>query len=141
MIQSGRHVMWVVGAPLILALASSGCATKKYVKNQVAPVNAKVSQLQTQTNDQISYLHNQQQADMSRMESQMSERSATVDQKISEVSSAAEQAQGSASRAMEASTANSTRIDETNASVNALGVGVANALNYQEVEKADVTFG
>lgn len=141
MIHFGRHALWMAVLPITLALATSGCASKKYVKNQVAPVNARVDQLKTQTNDQISYLNNQQKADMSQMSSQMSERIATTDQKISEVSTAAEQAQGSASRAMEESTANSAKIEETNASVSALGAGVANALNFQEVEKADVTFG
>jgi OmpA-OmpF porin, OOP family len=140
MIKSGRHVLWMVALPITLVLATTGCASKKYVRNQVAPVDARVNQLQAQTKEQISYLNNKEQTDMAQLNSQMNERIATTDQKISEVSAATEAAQGSASRAMEESTANTAKIDETNASVNALGAGVANALNYQEVEKADVTF-
>ena len=140
MIQSGRHVLWMTALPVVLALAASGCATKKYVKNQVAPVNAKVDQLRTQTNDQISYLNNKQQSDVAQLTAQMNEQAAATDQKIGAVTTAAEEAQGSASRAMDAATADSTKIDEANASVNALGAGVAGSLNYQVVETADVTF-
>jgi outer membrane protein OmpA-like peptidoglycan-associated protein len=65
--------------------------------------------------------------------SQLNERIATTDQKVSDVAAAVQQAQGTASRAMDDSAKNS-------AAIETLGSGVANALNYQEVEKGDVTF-
>ena len=106
-----RHaIIWAAAVP-ILMLATSGCATKKYVSQQVNPVKTKVAQLQKQTDDRIAYLNNQQKSDMS----QVNERLATTDQKISEVSQAAHDAQGTASRAMEESEAtgakNSAAID------------------------------
>jgi outer membrane protein OmpA-like peptidoglycan-associated protein len=116
-----QGVIWTVAVPLIM-LATSGCATKKYVSQQVKPVNNRVSQLEKTTNDRISYLNNKEQSDIS----QVNERISTTDQRVSQTAEAAQQAQGTASRAME--------------EVESSGSGVANALNYQQVEKADVTF-
>lgn len=111
-------------------LATSGCATKKYVSQQVSPVKTKVAQLQKQTDERIAYLNNQRKSDMS----QINERLATTDQKISDVAQAAHEAQGTASRAMEESEATGSKIDT-------LGSGVANALNFQLVDSGDVMFG
>ena len=124
-----KSVLWIAAVPITLVLATSGCATKKYVKNQVAPVNQRVSQLQTHTNEQIAYLSSKETKDIS----QVNERIATTDQKVSQLATATQEAQGTASRAMEQGQANQTAIAT-------LTSGVANALNYQLVEKADVTF-
>ena len=125
-------MIWTAAVP-ILMLATSGCATKKYVSQQVSPVNAKVAKLQKQTDDRIAYLNNQQKSDMS----QVNERIATTDQKLSEVAQAAQEAQGTASRAMEESAATGAK---NAAAIDTLGAGVANALNFQLVEQGDVTF-
>ena len=119
---------WMIAVPIIM-LATSGCATKKYVSQQVSPVNTRVSKLEKTTSDRIAYLNNKEQSDVS----QLNERIATTDQKVSDVAAAVQQVQGTASRAMD-DTAKNTAAIET------LGSGVANALNYQEVEKGDVTF-
>ena len=130
-----QGVIWTVAVPLIM-LATSGCATKKYVSQQVKPVNTRVSQLEKTTNDKISYLNNKQQSDIS----QVNERIATTDQRVSQVAEAAQQAQGTASRAMEEVQSEGSKIAANSSSIDTLGSGVANALNYQQVEKADVTF-
>ena len=128
-----RHaIIWTAAVP-ILMLATSGCATKKYVSQQVSPVNAKVAKLQKQTDERIAYLNNQQKSDMS----QINERLATTDQKISEVAQAAHEAQGTASRAMEESEAAGAK---NSAAIDTLGSGVANALNFQLVDSGDVMF-
>jgi len=130
MIKSEHPFIWSIAVPIALVLATSGCATKKFVRQQVAPVNQKVAKLETQTNDKIAAVWHKQESDIS----QVNERIATTDQKVDQVASAAQQAQGTASRAMEESQSNSTKITE-------LGDGVAKALNYQQIEKADVMFG
>ena len=130
MIMSGRSLtMWIV-FPGALVLATSGCATKKFVRQQVAPVHNQVATLEKKTNDKIAYLNNKQDRDVS----QLNERISTTDQKVAQVAEATQQAQGTASRAMEQAETNSTAITT-------LTSGVANALNYQLVEKADVMFG
>src|SRR5262245_1376743 len=118
-----RHT-WVLAFAAALALAASGCASKKYVSQQIHPVNQRVDQLQKQTQDQITYLNNKQQRDIS----QVNERIATTDQKVTQLAGAVQQAQGTASRAMEASDANSTKIEATNNAVSTLAAGVANSL-------------
>jgi OmpA-OmpF porin, OOP family len=132
-----QNRLWMVAAPIILALAASGCASKKYVQNQVNPVKNQLASFETKTNNQIAYLNNQQKRDTS----QLNERIDTTDQRVSEVAAAVQQAQGTASRAMEMSSANSSKIAETSVAVDTLGTGVANALNFQLVQQADVNFG
>jgi outer membrane protein OmpA-like peptidoglycan-associated protein len=130
-----QGVIWTVAVPLIM-LATSGCATKKYVSQQVKPVNTRVSQLEKTTNDKISYLNNKEQSDIS----QVNERISTTDQRVSQTAEAAQQAQGTASRAMEEVESSGSKIAANSSAIDTLGSGVANALNYQQVEKADVTF-
>jgi outer membrane protein OmpA-like peptidoglycan-associated protein len=107
------------------------------VRQQVAPVNQKVATLEKQTNEKISAVWNKEESDIS----QVNERISTTDQKVAQVAQAAQQAQDTASRAMERADANSGKVAENSTAITNLTSGVANALNYQLVEKADVTFG
>jgi outer membrane protein OmpA-like peptidoglycan-associated protein len=129
MMKSGKGLIWTAAVPVILALATSGCASKKYVSQQISPLKQKMSQDEAQNNDRFAWLTNQQKNDMS----QVSERIATTDQRVAEVATAVQKAQGTASRAMEEAGSN-------RQSISTLQSGVANALNYQLVEKADVLF-
>jgi outer membrane protein OmpA-like peptidoglycan-associated protein len=108
----------------IRAFASKSC------QSETQPIRKK-------TNDQIAYLNNKQQRDISAV----NERFDTTDQKLAEAASAAQQAQGTASRAMEEADSNSSKIAATSTAVDTLASGVANALNFQSLENADVFFG
>lgn len=132
-----KGVMWLIAVPIALALAASGCATKKYVRQQVAPVNQKLAAYQKQTNEKIAATWSKMQSDMS----EVNERISSTDQRVSQVAEASQQAQGTASRAMEASDANTTAISANTTAINTLSSGVSNALNFKFVESADVTFG
>jgi outer membrane protein OmpA-like peptidoglycan-associated protein len=136
MIRSGKGLVLGIGIPIALALATSGCATKKYVSQQVAPVNQRVSTLEKTTNDKISAVWHKEESDIS----QVNERISTTDQRVAQMATAVQEAQGTASRAMQETEANSTKIAENTTAITTLGTGVANALNYQLVEKGDVTF-
>jgi outer membrane protein OmpA-like peptidoglycan-associated protein len=133
MINLGKNLVWGVGLPIALTLATSGCASKKYVSQQIAPVNQRITKVEQTTNEKIAFLNAKQERDVS----QLNERISTTDARVAQVASAAEQAQGTASRAMQETQASSEKLS---AAINTLGSGVANALNYQLVEKADVTF-
>lgn len=125
-----RHSLVLsIAVPMTLVLATSGCASKKYVRNQVGQVKQQMANNQKQTNEKIAAVWSKEESDIS----QVNERISTTDQKVAQVDAAAQEAQGTASRAMEASQANSTAI--TN-----LGAGVGNALNYDLAEKTDVMF-
>lgn len=135
MINLRTSTFWMVAVP-VFALATSGCATKKFVRQQVNPVNTRVSQLEKSTNEKVAYLDKKEQRDIS----QVNERISSTDEKVSQVATMAQQAQGSAARAMETADANSAKISENATATSTLASGVANALNYQLVEKGDVTF-
>jgi OmpA-OmpF porin, OOP family len=137
MIKSGQSLILWIAAPVVLALATTGCATKSYVRNQVAPVNHSVAALKTDTNQKIAYVNNKETTDISAV----NERIDTTDQKVAQVASATQEAQGTASRAMETAEGNTGKIAANAEAITTLGKGVANALNYQLVEKGDVTFG
>jgi len=121
----------------LVALVSTGCATKKFARQQASMVNQRLSQVEKKTNDQISYLNNKQQTDMS----QVNERISGTDLKVSEAMNAAQQAGGTASQAQQMAEENQTKISTNSTQISNLTTGVANALNYQLVEKGDVTFG
>jgi outer membrane protein OmpA-like peptidoglycan-associated protein len=136
MVNLGKSLVLGVGIPIALSLATSGCATKKYVARQITPVNQKVAALDKSTKEKVAYLNSKEESDIS----QVNERISTTDQKLSQVAATAQAAQGTAARAMEEADANSSKIEANSTAISTLGTGVANALNYQLVEKADVTF-
>jgi OOP family OmpA-OmpF porin len=133
---NGRNIILAIVVPVTLVLATTGCASKKYVRNQVNATNQKVSALQAKTEQQIAYLNNQQKSDMS----QVNERIDGTEHKLAEVSQTANQANSSAAQAMQQGQANQTAITAANNNLSALSTGVANALNYKLVDKSDVTF-
>lgn len=136
MIKLGHRIVWLIGVPIALVLATSGCATKKFVRQTVAPVNQQVATLETHTNEKIAAVSAKEESDIS----QVNERISTTDQRVSQVAAAAQQAQGTASRAMAETETNAGRISANSTAISNLGSGVANALNYQLVEKTDVMF-
>ena len=135
MIKLRTSTVWMVAVP-ILVLATSGCATKKYVRQNMNTVNARVDKLEKHTNEKVAYLDNKINTDIS----QANEHIATAYQKATQAMDAAQQAQGTASRAMEETEANSAKISANAEATNTLASGVANALNYQLVDQGDVTF-
>jgi outer membrane protein OmpA-like peptidoglycan-associated protein len=133
MIKSGRVLILMACMAIVVALATSGCASKKFVRQQVNPVNQKLAQYQKDTNGKIAWMTNKQETDMS----QVNERIATTDQHVADLSNAVQSAQGTASRAMEAADENKLKAEENATAIS----NVANSLNYQLVDKADVMFG
>lgn len=119
-----------VGALLLFVLTTSGCASKKYVSQQIAPVNQRLNQFEKKTDDRLAWLNNKMDRDVS----QLNERVATTDMNLAKVATATTSAQGSASRAMEAA-------DAAKIAVDALQTDVSNALNFKLVDRADVLFG
>lgn len=130
MIKRQHNLAWLIAVPLTALLAITGCATKKYARAQVAPVRQQLAQYETQTNDKIATVWNQQKSDMS----QVNERLSTTELKLSDTTN-------TASRAMQQATANSTGIQANATAISTLASGVANAMNYKLVDKADVMFG
>jgi OmpA-OmpF porin, OOP family len=133
---SGKLLLWMIALPISLSLAVSGCATKKYARQQAAAVNQRLSKMEKKTNEELAALNHQQRTDIS----QVNERISTTDMKVGQAAAAAQQANSAAMDAQQQAQANKTAIGKTSDDLNSLSSGVANALNYQLVEKGDVTF-
>jgi outer membrane protein OmpA-like peptidoglycan-associated protein len=110
----------------------TGCASKKYVSQQINPVNQKLNHYEKDTNGKIAWLNNKVDTNVSAL----NERISTTDQRVSEVSSAVQSAQGTASRAMETADANKAAIEETNTAI----TDVKDSMNYKLVDRTDVFF-
>jgi outer membrane protein OmpA-like peptidoglycan-associated protein len=134
--ESGRKFLWMIVVPITLALASSGCATKKYARQQAGIVNQRVSKLETKTNQQISYLNAKLQTEISRVD----ERFTTTEAKLADVAGVAQQASASAAQANQTGEANQAKIQANTTGIEALSTLAENAWNYQLIEKGDVTF-
>jgi outer membrane protein OmpA-like peptidoglycan-associated protein len=138
---SALNLLWIIAVPITLALVPSGCASKKYVRQQTGIVNQRVSSLETKTKEQIAYLNSKHQTDISRVD----ERITTTDAKLAEVSGVAQQAASSAAEANKMAQANEEKIDASEAKLQATASSIAtlaeNAWNFQLIEKGDVTFG
>jgi OmpA-OmpF porin, OOP family len=125
--------LWILSVPVTVALATSGCATKTYVRQQTNTVNQRVSNLETKTKEQIAYLTNKEQNDIS----QVRERIMTTDAKVAENAAAVQQANATASQAMQAAQSNTQLINANATEI----TNLANGMNYTLIEKGDVTFG
>jgi outer membrane protein OmpA-like peptidoglycan-associated protein len=133
---SGRSISWIIGIPIILAMGASGCATKKYVRSQVAPVNQRVADHEQKTSEQIQAVSTKEQADVSRLD----ERISTTDSRVVEVAGVAQQAGARANQAHQLGQANREEIQTHGQQIGALGTFSQTAWNYQMIEKGDVTF-
>lgn len=121
--------------PVALALATSGCATKHYLTAQLAPVNAKVSALETKTNDQA----DKEATDVSRLD----EKLATTDHDVTQVAAAAKQANASAAQANQLGQQNQSAIAANQSAIAANAASITTldkAMTYSLVAKGDVTF-
>ena len=130
------RLLWII-VPVTLALTTSGCATKKYVKAQTGIVDNRVSKLETKTHQQMAALSAKQHADISRVD----ERITTTDNKIAEVANATQQASASAAQANQMAQENQTKIEANAKGISDMATLAQNAWNFQLIEKGDVTFG
>jgi OOP family OmpA-OmpF porin len=120
---------------VILTLATSGCATKKYVQTQIAPVNSKVGALEAKTSEQAE----KEQTDVSRVE----EKIGSTDAKVAEVAATAQQATASAAQANQLGQQNQSAIAANQAAIAADTASISTldkAMTYSLVAKGDVTF-
>jgi OmpA-OmpF porin, OOP family len=135
--------LWMLVLAITLAVSTSGCATKKYVRTQTGIVDQRVTKVEKKTNEQISYLNAKEQADISRVD----ERITTTDSRVTEVANTAQQANASAAQANASAAqanqlaeANQAKIEANQKGITALETFAENAWNYQLIEKGDVTF-
>jgi outer membrane protein OmpA-like peptidoglycan-associated protein len=129
-----RHCCSAV-ATIFFLLGASGCATKKYVSQQVHAVDQRLTQVQTQTHEKLE----KQQGEIS----YLNERVITTDNKLSAVANTAQQATETAGQAQQQAQSNSAAIQAGASLLEAHStelVKLANNFNYSLVESANLTF-
>lgn len=124
----------------ILMFIGTGCATKKHVRQVVAPVEARVSQAEKQNSEQ--------QAAIGELETGVSradERAMDAERKATAAGQSADRANQSADRANQAATTAHSRADEayrlSESTRNRIGELAENIDNYQLVTTEKVLFG
>ena len=133
--RSGLRCILFASAPILLMLAASGCATKKYVGKQINVVDQRLSQVQAQTNQKLE----KQQGEIS----YLNERATTTDNRLTAVAGTAQQANETAGEALQQAQTNSSAIQAGGAVLAAHSselVKLANDFNYTVVESGNVTF-
>jgi outer membrane protein OmpA-like peptidoglycan-associated protein len=132
---SGSSPRGIASAMLLFVLAASGCATKKYVGQQIHVVDQRLTKVQTQTNEKLE----KQQGEIS----YLNERATTTDNKLSAVASTAQQANETAGQALQQAQTNTAALQAGGAVLAAHStelVKLANDFNYTVVETGNVTF-
>jgi len=124
----------------VLALLSTGCATKKHVRQVVGPVEARVGSVEKRTTEQAAAL-----GDVENNVSRVDERAMEADRKAGAAGQAAQAAQAradsaysSAGQAQQSATQAQQMADQTRSR---LGEVVGNLDNYQHVTTESMFFG
>jgi outer membrane protein OmpA-like peptidoglycan-associated protein len=134
-----RNTPVVVGALAIISVASVGCATKKHVREAIAPVQNQVNQTQAQVGSLQKQTDDQKQAigDLDRQVATADEKATDAGKKAAEAAASAAQANSAAvAAAQQAQAANSlaqqtgTKLDTT----------IQNLDNYKLISTAPIYF-
>lgn len=129
--------LFAVGMLAAVALIGSSCATKKYVREQVTPVEQRASELAKKNADAISQLEEKTSKEVSRVE----ERAMTAENKATAAGRAAEQAQQSANQANQQAQ-NARQMAEQNQSrLSEVANFLQNADKYKLVSSEAILFG
>lgn len=125
----------IASTPIILLLATSGCATKKYVAKQVGGVDKRLNQAESMAKQQFGKQQNEI--------SQLNERVTTTENKLGAVANTAQQANTTAGQALQQSGANASAIQTASSEIEAHSaelVKLKDEFNYTLVESGNVTF-
>jgi outer membrane protein OmpA-like peptidoglycan-associated protein len=139
-----RNTPAFLGALTILSLASVGCATKKHVREAIAPVQNQVNQTQSQvTTLQKTTEDNKKQTDQSIGD--LDRQVATADEKATDAGKKAAEAAAAAAQANSAAVAAAQRAETANTLAQQTGTKldttIQNLDNYKLINTAPVYFG
>lgn len=123
----------------VLAIGGTGCATKKYVRNRVDPVQSKVDNIDTQVQD-----HSKNIDELEKNASKMDERIGTVDQRAQAAAKAAsdkaDEAGQRATQAGESASNAKSLADEALTGVNTVSKRIDKVNQYQVAFEESVLF-
>jgi outer membrane protein OmpA-like peptidoglycan-associated protein len=139
-----RNTPAFVGALTVLSLASVGCATKKHVREAIAPVQNQVNQTQAQVgtlqkqNDDYKAKTDQSIGDLDRQVATADEKATDAGKKAAEAAAAAAQANTAAAAASQQAQAANTLAQQTGTK---LDTTIQNLDNYKLISTAPIYFG
>lgn len=127
----------VSGLLMIVALSSTGCATKKYVRQQTSPIQQRVEEVNKKQGEALASLEGKEQKDVSRVE----ERAMSAENRANDAARAAQQADQHAQDAAQ-SAKNATELAQQNQSkLGDLTNAFQNIDSYKMASAEDVLFG
>jgi outer membrane protein OmpA-like peptidoglycan-associated protein len=128
MMKFGERRSWWIVLPIAIGLATSACASKKYVNQRMNQVNQNLGQFEKKTDDRIAYLDHKTDTNTAHLSGRLD----ATDQRLTEMAATVQETEGTASRALE----------EANASKNEANREATTVqMNYRLVQKTDVLFG
>lgn len=133
----------LVGALATLSLAGVGCATKKHVREAIAPVQNQVNQTQTQVNDlQKQTTENKQSiGDLDRQVATADEKATDAGKKAAEAADSAAKANSAAADAAQRADSANSLAQQAQQGVARLDTSLSNLDNYKLVSTEQVYFG
>src|ERR1700678_1510289 len=135
-----RNTPVVVGAMAVISLASVGCATKKHVREAIAPVQNQVNQTQAQVGSLQKQTDDQKQAigDLDRQVATADEKATDAGKKAAEAAASAAQANSAAAAAAQQASAANTLAQQTGTK---LDTTIQKLDNYKLISTSPVYFG
>jgi outer membrane protein OmpA-like peptidoglycan-associated protein len=126
---------------MLVALSSTGCATKKFVREQTTPIQQRVEAVDKKQSEALAALEGKEQKDVSRVE----ERAITAENKANDAARAAQQADGKATQAGETARGAASLAQTNQAKLGELATGVVSSFqnmdNLKLSSSEDVLFG
>src|ERR1700749_489421 len=97
----GERRSWWIVLPIAIGLATSACASKKYVNQRMNQVNQNLGQFEKKTDDRIAYLDHKADTNTAHLSGRID----ATDRRLAEMAATVQETQGTASRAMEEASA------------------------------------
>lgn len=125
-----------VGA-LAITLMGTGCATKKFVRKQVEPVDARVTEVDKKQTEAVNALDQKMTQNLSRVE----ERAMTAENKATQAGQAAQKAQQTADSATQAAQTANSAAQQNQTKISELTTAYQNIDNYKVAAEDSIAFG
>lgn len=122
---------------MVVSLATTGCATKSYVRQQVTPVQQRVDAIDQKHTQAVAQLEGKEQKDISRVE----ERAMGAENKANDAARAAQVADQRATQAGQTATSASELAQQNQTKLADVSNVVENIDNYKLTTSEDVLFG